>query len=80
MSWSGSYAEYTAAKATWLARPPCDLLLNVAGGVPLVGLTGFQVCPLSYPARPALLPYLLMSDHAAQVPHLQGPLSRLNSV
>lgn len=43
MALAGAYADYVVCKEEWLARCPVDLLLNVAGGVPLVALTAYQV-------------------------------------
>lgn len=40
---AGSYADYTASKEEWLAKAPYGILLNILGGVPLVGLTAMQV-------------------------------------
>ncbi|KAI8468220.1 MAG: putative zinc-binding dehydrogenase [Monoraphidium minutum] len=38
----GCYAEYVAADPAWVARVPDNLPLDVAAGVPLVALTGWQ--------------------------------------
>lgn len=39
---SGSYAEYATVPEDWLAYIPDNLPSNIAGGVPLVGLTAWQ--------------------------------------
>lgn len=49
---AGAYADYTVCKEEWLARAPVDLLLNVAGGVPLVALTAYQVLSPSHTSSP----------------------------
>jgi NADPH:quinone reductase-like Zn-dependent oxidoreductase len=38
----GCYAEFVAADEAWVAHVPDNLPLEVAAGVPLVALTGWQ--------------------------------------
>lgn len=40
----GTYAEYVSPKEEWLAYCPKSLPLHVAGQVPVVALTAWQVC------------------------------------
>ncbi|MFC9266667.1 NADP-dependent oxidoreductase [Streptomyces zhihengii] len=48
----GSYAEYTVAPATALARPPRNLGLVAAGAVPLVASTAWQALAVLARVRP----------------------------
>jgi NADPH:quinone reductase-like Zn-dependent oxidoreductase len=64
---TGAYADYTVCKAEWLARVPVDILLNVAGGVPLVALTAFQVTSVPLHTTICTLHHLVDADA-----HMQG--------
>ena len=45
----GTYAEYVAVKAEWVAFIPDAVPLNQAGGIPLVALTVWQALLSAYP-------------------------------